>query len=307
MAAGRIVSVDQFRGYTVAGMFIVNFCGGLAAIPAILKHHNTYFSLADTIMPSFLFVVGFSYRLTLLRRLSQHPPREVYLQYFRRSLALVLLSLAVFGFGTVFSKWEEVTRGGMALFVAKLIKADLWEVLAIIGVTQILIMPVIAAGSWARLLALVGCGFGHVLLSYSFNYGFVHRLPNWMDPLWGTTGTGAWDGGVFGCVSWAVAMLAGTLAHDVLVSRPTARAAGWMLACGTTFMLLGYGLSCLSTLYTVESGESRTAGDEGPFAASPVLPPFEKIKSAASRNCSPIRRSFQPLAGCAKIQLLDDG
>ena len=29
----RIVSMDQFRGYTVAGMFVVNFVGGLAAFP----------------------------------------------------------------------------------------------------------------------------------------------------------------------------------------------------------------------------------------------------------------------------------
>ena len=69
----RIVSMDQFRGYTVAGMFLVNFVGGLQAFPEVLKHHNghPYFSYADTIMPSFLFAAGFSYRLTTLRRLGQ--------------------------------------------------------------------------------------------------------------------------------------------------------------------------------------------------------------------------------------------
>lgn len=61
----RISSMDQFRGYTVAGMFLVNFVGGLAAFPEVLKHHNglPYFSYADTIMPSFMFAAGFSYRL----------------------------------------------------------------------------------------------------------------------------------------------------------------------------------------------------------------------------------------------------
>ena len=38
--ASRISSMDQFRGYTVAGMFVVNFVGGLAAFPEVLKHHN---------------------------------------------------------------------------------------------------------------------------------------------------------------------------------------------------------------------------------------------------------------------------
>ena len=66
----RIVSMDQFRGYTVAGMFLVNFVGGLAAFPEVLKHHNghPYFSYADTIMPSFMFAAGFSYRLSALKR-----------------------------------------------------------------------------------------------------------------------------------------------------------------------------------------------------------------------------------------------
>ena len=58
--------MDQYRGYTVAGMFVVNFVGGLAAFPEVLKHHNghPYFSYADTIMPSFMFAAGYSYRLT---------------------------------------------------------------------------------------------------------------------------------------------------------------------------------------------------------------------------------------------------
>src|SRR4051794_41872339 len=68
---GRIVSLDQFRGYTVAGMLLVNFLGAYKAVPALLKHHNTYCSYADTIMPQFFFAVGFAYRLTFLRRLER--------------------------------------------------------------------------------------------------------------------------------------------------------------------------------------------------------------------------------------------
>ena len=37
----RISSLDQFRGYTVAGMFLVNFLGSYLATPLLLKHHNT--------------------------------------------------------------------------------------------------------------------------------------------------------------------------------------------------------------------------------------------------------------------------
>src|SRR6476469_3258774 len=58
-AAGRIASLDQFRGYTVAGMLLVNFIGGFQEVGAIWKHHKTYCSYADTIMPQFFFPVGF--------------------------------------------------------------------------------------------------------------------------------------------------------------------------------------------------------------------------------------------------------
>jgi predicted acyltransferase len=37
----RIASLDQFRGYTVAGMFLVNFLSPFVAAPFVLKHHSS--------------------------------------------------------------------------------------------------------------------------------------------------------------------------------------------------------------------------------------------------------------------------
>src|SRR5271169_1146510 len=94
-SSARIISMDQFRGYTVAGMFLVNFIGGLAAFPEVLKHHNDhpYFSYADTIMPSFMFAAGFSYRLSALSRFAKIGTRRAYGHFLVRGLALVLVSL----------------------------------------------------------------------------------------------------------------------------------------------------------------------------------------------------------------------
>src|SRR6516225_8336688 len=146
-SSARIISMDQFRGYTVAGMFVVNFVGGLAAFPEVLKHHNghPYFSYADTIMPSFLFAAGFSYRLTTLRRLAQQGAVRTYGHVLVRSLALVLISLVMYIDGDIdkIKEWSQMTPPGIWERVGGLLKADLWEVLAIIGVTQILLIPVI--------------------------------------------------------------------------------------------------------------------------------------------------------------------
>ena len=72
----RLVSLDQFRGYTVAGMFIVNWLGSFAITPEILKHHRTWCSYADTIMPQFFFAAGFALRLVWLKMAESQSPAD---------------------------------------------------------------------------------------------------------------------------------------------------------------------------------------------------------------------------------------
>jgi predicted acyltransferase len=278
--ASRIVSMDQFRGYTVAGMFLVNFVGGLAAFPEVLKHHNghPYFSYADTIMPSFMFAAGFSYRLTTLRRLAQQGAFKTYGHVIVRSLALVLISLVMYAHGDVeeLKKWAQMTPEGIWKVVGGTLKADLWEVLAIIGVTQLVLMPVIAASARVRNIAWITCAAVHLAISYSFNFFFIYGLPNWMDDLWGLTGKSAWDGGFFGPIGWAIPMLFGSLAYDVMASRSTWSAFGRLLASGTILMALGYAFNCLGTLYDTDKGTVPVIGKD--VSATPVWPPFENAR-----------------------------
>jgi predicted acyltransferase len=271
--------MDQFRGYTVAGMFVVNFLGDLHAVPAILKHNQTWFSYADSIMPSFLFAAGFTYRLTTLRRLVQAGPSQTYARAFSRSIALVVISLMLFGFDQKFDSWNQMTSAGVWEFIARMIKAHLWEVLAIIGVVQILLMPVIAAASWVRVAALASCAVGHLALCSWFNYDFVYGRPNLLDSHFGAAGTRAWDGGVFGLLAWAMPMLAGTLTYDLVSRRRPGRAAATMLAWGAVLMLAGYGLNCLSTLYDLSPSPTPLgkASSKEVFAASPVWPSRDRL------------------------------
>ncbi len=95
----RLLSLDQFRGYTVVGMLLVNYFGHFAVCPRVLRHTNDYNSYADTIMPHFLFAVGFAMRLSLGRRLLQSGNSAVYLRMVRRLLGLMLVSLLVYSVG----------------------------------------------------------------------------------------------------------------------------------------------------------------------------------------------------------------
>jgi len=331
--------MDQFRGYTVAGMFVVNFLGSFAAIHPVLKHNDIYFSYADSIMPSFLFAVGFSFRLTYLRRLQQTSYWPTVWTYVRRSLALVVVSLVMYGFGSDFHEWKQFAemppefqpfrpkasrthsfdelisearkanpkadeRAIVALasaigaspddprtkhaasvadqettdFVgparlrtedwktltpnqqllvhlrialAKLLKSDLWETLAIIGVTQLVVLPFVGWSFWGRFSALVALGVTHLMLSYWFNWDFLYALnDNWMAKLWMTGQSRGWDGGFFGPLCWAIAMLAGTLAYDLVIGAPSRAAGAWrLIVWGIVFMAIGYGMSCLTRLY----------------------------------------------------------
>jgi predicted acyltransferase len=274
--AGRVASLDQFRGYIVAAMFVVNSLGGLAAVPDGIKHHDTYFSFADSIMPGFLFASGISFRLSMLRRLARAGAPRAFGHALARSGGLVLLSLAMYGVNHDYKGWEQLAAEGVGGFFARLIKANLWEVLAIIGAAQVLILPVVAAGPRVRVGAMVGCLAAHAWLSHSFNFRFLYGRPNWMDAYWGAADTHCWDGGVFGLLSWAVPMLAGTLAYDILAAAPPPGAGRRLLGWGAALMTAGYALSCLTTLYDAAPGSPPT-GDR--LAASPVLPPSDALRA----------------------------
>lgn len=279
----RVVSMDQFRGYAVAGMFIVNFLGGLAVTHQVLKHNNTHFSWADSIMPGFLFACGFSFRLSVLRKIPKMGRRSVLLSVVRRSLGLVLLSLVLYGLGSSFDSWKEMDASAVGSFVAGMLKADLWEVLAIIGVVQLLLLPVIELSWRPRLAIAIGLSISHIALSSWFNYWFVYGQPNWFDELLGTSGRRAWDGGCFGIMSWSVVMLAGSLVYDLMSTQAVRRAALTLVVCGIALMAIGYAASCLTTLYDVrgESIDQLESKFDNKFAASPVIPPWTNAENRA--------------------------
>ena len=105
----RIQSLDQFRGYTVLGMLLVNFVGSFLAIRAtlpLLAHHHTYCSYADTIMPQFLFAVGFSFRMTFLRRRDRDGPRAAYIHALKRNFGLLLVAFVIHSVGSRWESWD---------------------------------------------------------------------------------------------------------------------------------------------------------------------------------------------------------
>lgn len=90
----RLVSLDVFRGITIAGMILVNNPGDWGAIYPPLQHAEwNGLTPTDLIFPFFLFIVGVSISLALGKRVEEGVDRAVYLKIFRRSAVIFFLGL----------------------------------------------------------------------------------------------------------------------------------------------------------------------------------------------------------------------
>ncbi len=201
--SARIASLDQFRGYTVVGMLFVNFLNGFEAWPSILKHHNTYCSYSDTIMPQFFFAVGFAYRLTYLRRIAAAGQASAIASALRRNLALILVGFVVYHLDGGVKSWTELQSLGLQGFFAAAFKRELFQTLVHIAITSVWVLPVIAARPSLRVFYLVASAVLHLALSRWFYFDFAWKTP-------------VIDGGQLGFLTWTIPLLVGTLAYDVV-------------------------------------------------------------------------------------------
>jgi predicted acyltransferase len=250
----RLVSLDQFRGYTVAGMFVVNFLGGFAVTPAVLSHHNTYCSYADTIMAQFLFATGFAFRLTFGRRARTEGPPAAYRRVARRLIALALLAILLYTLGAMPGIVRALPERGVGGVLLDLGKRDWFQALLHIAVTSLWVLPVIRSRPAVRVAYLIASAGAHAALSGWFNFAWVNSPPRGI------------DGGPLGFLTWAIPALVGTLACDAVANLPSPRL-GQMLAWSVLLMLLGYLLSCGTRLYDVPPSQSPPPA----LADSPVL------------------------------------
>jgi predicted acyltransferase len=96
----RLISLDVFRGITIAGMVLVNNPGSWSTIYWPLAHAEWHgWTPTDLIFPFFLFIVGVAIPLAFGRRLeSGGSQRDLYLKIVRRSLIIFALGIFLAGF-----------------------------------------------------------------------------------------------------------------------------------------------------------------------------------------------------------------
>lgn len=261
----RIVSIDQLRGYAIFGMLIVN-AGPLFFEPMQAKlsepwfetflyqiqHHRTAFTYADTIAPLFVFVVGMGMRLSWLRRGAVAGFGATRKAMVKRNILLVLIAFALY------PGW-------------------LWDALMDIGLAGLITIPIIGLSARIRIAA----GFALVIVyqvifmttSYAtwlthgqfsmYSSEYVPLLVQ-LIPLNDQLFAVGLNGGLLGPLSWAMILLFGTVAWDVMAERNDKKL---FLTC------LGWGIGLCAMAYALHM-EWPTMKDAWPFSARYMTAPF---------------------------------
>lgn len=264
----RLESIDQFRGFTVAGMFLVNFVGQYACVPAFFRHHNTYCSFADTIMPQFFLAVGLTYRMTFMRRLKSDQPTSAFRHALSRNLGLLLLGFVVHGLDGSVQSWTEFQVRGWRLFIPDAFERNFFQTLTIIAITSLWVLPVISSSALMRIY-------------WMFFSVFIWLIFAMIPAPWsGKTyvdfalGRPVIDGGPLAFLTWTVPLLVGTLAYDWMSH---AKGVSRTLIFAVLLMVSGYAISCV--------GQKKPAAL--PFVPPPASPADMSVSEMAVRIFSP--------------------
>lgn len=253
----RIASLDQFRGYTVAGMLVVNYLGGFDATPPILDHHNTYCSYADTIMPQFFFAVGYAFRLTYLKRSSGAGGSTACKHALGRIFGLLLLGILYHGLDGRAENWQALKDLGYLGFLRQAFQREPFQTLTSIALASLWCLPVIGRSSRVIAAFAVFSAALHLALSRWFYFDWA-----WTRPVI--------DGGPLGFLSWSLPLLSGALAHDLLSVRGPKRSLSILLLSALVLMSSGYLLSCLGGSQAPDG--SPTPGWAAPPFTAPTIP-----------------------------------
>jgi len=130
--AGRLRSLDLFRGWVIIVMTLVNYLAGVSQIPAWAKHMPDKAdgcTFVDLVFPAFLFAAGMAIPLALKKRLPPGGrPWNVLGRILTRAATLIFLGILMVNHGNYDSNRSILTK-------------DCWYLLAYLSVIAIWCAP----------------------------------------------------------------------------------------------------------------------------------------------------------------------
>jgi predicted acyltransferase len=231
----RLLSLDAFRGFTIAGMLLVNNPGDWGNVYKPLLHAEWHgWTFTDWIFPFFVFISGMAMSMSLSRRAALGDDRlKLMLTTMRRGAVIVLIGLALnfipnFSFETL--RWPGVLqRLGLCTMLAAPLAVYLgWRGQAAAGVLLLALFSALML--WVPVPGADGVVRTGSLLAGQDTASFIDRLL--MDGhLWAKVKV--WDPeGLLTTLPAVASQVAGLLAGHWLASHRSAaeRAVGFFIA-----------------------------------------------------------------------------
>lgn len=170
----RLISLDVLRGLTLIGMIVVNTAADLeqkmATFPFLLHSHWEGFTLADSVFPAFLFMVGTSIPMALGKAAGQ-PAASTLRHIVQRSLVLILIGFILHNLGSLsdFSRplrpFGVLQRTGLAYGVCAFLFLYMKPRL------RLMLIPLLLLAYWA--LLYVPCPDGVMTDLWQRGHNFV--------------------------------------------------------------------------------------------------------------------------------------
>ena len=243
----RLLSLDVFRGITVAAMILVNNPGSWSHIYAPLEHAEwNGCTPTDLIFPFFLFIVGVSISFALGSK-KEHKAghTKIILTALKRALILFALGLFLSLFPKVFTEPLEafktvripgvLQRIAVVFFISALIFVKTTQK------TQLRIMIALLLGYWALLTLVPIPGVGYANLEKEMNLGaWLDRSILTEAHLWKSSRT--WDPeGILSTLPAIATGLFGVLIGTWLrrKDRDASVKISWMFSVGVIAVILG--------------------------------------------------------------------
>lgn len=262
MKSERLVSLDAFRGMTVAGMLLVNDPGTWSAIYPPLEHASWHgWTPTDLVFPFFLFIVGITTEISLQSRRARGDDEGALLrQVFKRGALIFLFGLLLNGF-PFFSWSQDMAGAGVLARVAD--RIEHWRIMGVlqrIGLAyvcsalitmhtgwrkQVTVLIGLLLGYWAimTLVPVPGTGVpGYMVLDKPDQLisAWLDRTVFGLNHLW--SGSRTWDPeGLLSTVPAVGTVICGSLAGRWLARRdlPLTERLAALLAVGAIAMMLG--------------------------------------------------------------------
>ncbi|HEV3050577.1 MAG TPA: hypothetical protein VGX50_09725, partial [Longimicrobium sp.] len=193
-APGRLLSLDVFRGITVAGMLLVNNPGSWSAIYPPLKHAEWHgWTPTDLIFPFFLFIVGVSMAFSILPRLGRgDAPGRLFGRAAKRGAILIGLGLLLAAFPYYNLDLSHLRFPGVLQRIGLAFTLAAAVVLFLRPRAQVAVAAALLLGYWAAMTLIPVPGYGAGDLSKDGSLAaYVDRAVLGTNHLWASATT--WD------------------------------------------------------------------------------------------------------------------